>query len=64
MYKKVSVEQIKKIKGRLKSELKDGNLPFHRKVEVEALLYNLDTWLQWKEGYDRERYKEQLQSES
>lgn len=64
MYKKVSIGEIKKIKGRLKSELKDGNLPFHRKVEVESLIQHLDTWLDWKEGYDRGRYKEQLQSES
>jgi len=64
MFKGVSIEEIKKIKARLKSELKDGNLPFHRKVEVESLLYHLDTWLDWKEGYDRERYREQLQSES
>lgn len=64
MLKKVSTEEIKEIRGRLKSELKDGNLPFHRKVEVGALIYHLDTWLEWKEGYDRKRYKEQLQSES
>ncbi|MBA7576866.1 hypothetical protein ES708_18708 [subsurface metagenome] len=64
MYKKVSIGEIEKIKGRLKSELKDGNSPLHRKTEVEALFYRLDTWLQWKEGEDRRRYKEQLQSES
>jgi len=64
VFKNVSIEEIKKIKGRLKSELKDGDLPFHRKVEVESLIYHLDTWLDWKEGYDRKRYKEQLQSES
>jgi len=64
MFEKVSTKEIEKIKGRLKSELKDGNLPFHRKVEVESLLYHLDTWLDWKEGYDRERYREQLKSES
>jgi len=64
LYKKVSTEEMKKIKGRLKAELKDGNLPFHRKVEVESLIYHLDTWLDWKEGYDRERYREQLQSET
>jgi len=64
MFKKVSTEEIKEIKGRLKSELKDENLPFHRKVEVESLIYHLDTWLDWKEGYDKKRYREQLQSES
>jgi len=64
LFKKVSVEEIKGIKGRLKSELKDGNLPFHRKTEVESLIYHLDTWLDWKEGYNRDRYREQLQSES
>jgi len=64
MFEKVSIEEIKKIKGRLKSELKNGNLPFHRKTEVKSLIYHLDTWLDWKEGYDRGRYKEQLQSET
>ena len=63
MFKKVSVEEIKKIKGRLKSELKDSYLPFHRKVEVESLIYHLDTWLDWKEGYDKRRYKDQLKKE-
>jgi len=64
LFKKVDTKEIKKIKGRLKSELKDGNLPYHRKVEVESLIYHLDTWLDWKEGYDQKRYNEQLQSET
>jgi hypothetical protein len=64
VFKKVSTEEIKKIKGRLKSELKNGNLTFQRKEEVMSLLYHVDTWLDGKDYQERNRYREQLQSES
>jgi len=63
MFRKVSIEEIKRIGGRLRSELRGGNLPLHRKVEVESLLYHLDVWLEWKADYDRNRLKEQLKNE-
>ena len=46
MFKKVSTEEIKEIKGRLKSELKNGNLTFQRKEEVKSLICYLDKWLE------------------
>ena len=64
MFKKVSIEEIKKIKGRLKPELKDKDLPFHRKTEVESLIYHIDTWLDWRDYQEREHYREVVKSET
>ncbi|MBA7603824.1 hypothetical protein ES703_10942 [subsurface metagenome] len=64
MFEKVSIEEIKNIRGRLETELEDKNLPFHRREEVESLVNYINTWVCWKEYQDRERYREQLQSES
>jgi len=60
MSEKVSIREIKSIRGRLKSELRDGNLTFHRRVEVESLIYHLDTWIDWKEGHDKKRYMDAI----
>lgn len=62
--KRVFAKEIEDIKGRLEAELGYQNLPLHRKVEVEKLVYHLNTWLDWKKDYDRKRYRERLQSES
>ena len=64
MFEKVSTKEIEDIKGRLKSELEDKNLAFQRKEEVMSLLYHIDTWLDGRDYQKRERYREQLKSES
>ncbi|GAI47212.1 unnamed protein product, partial [marine sediment metagenome] len=64
LFKKVSIEEIEEIKGRLKTELNDKYLPFHRKEEVMSLLYHLDTWLEGRAYQERKHYREQLQSET
>lgn len=64
MLKKVSVEEIKKIRERLKAELGDKFLSFQRKEEVMSLIYHLDTWLDGMDYQEREHYKEVIQSES
>lgn len=64
MFEKVDTKEIKRIKERLKAELKDKNLPLHRKVEVESLLYHLNTWLDFRDYQEREHYREQLKSET
>ena len=46
MFGKVSIKEIEDIKGRLEAELKDKDLPFQRKEEVESLIYHLKTWLE------------------
>jgi len=58
MFQKVTVKEIKNIKERLEAELKDKDLPFQRKEEVESLVYYLNTWLEWKEYREREHYRE------
>lgn len=45
MFEKVSIKEIRNIKKRLQSELKDKELPFQREQEIESLIYYLDTWL-------------------
>jgi len=64
MFKKVSIEEIKKIKERLETELEDKDLPFQRREEVGLLIYHINTWLEWRDYRDREHYKEIIQSES
>lgn len=64
MFEKVSTKEIENIKERLKTELKDKDLPFQRKEEIMSLLYHVDTWLEGRAYQERERYREQLQSES
>lgn len=64
MFKKVSIEEIEKIKERLEVELEGKNLPFQRKEEVRSLITHLDTWLEWRDYQDRKRYREIIQSES
>lgn len=64
MFEKVDIREIKSIKERLKAELKDKNLPFQRKEEVESLIYYLDTWLDRRDYKEREHYREVIKSES
>jgi len=58
LFEKVDIREIKSIKERLKAELKDKNLPFQRKEEVESLLVHIDTWLDWRDHQEREHYRE------
>ena len=68
MFEKVSTKEIKSIKERLESELKDKNLPFPRKEEVESLIYYINTWLEWRDHQwysdKQEHYREVIKSES
>ncbi|GAI77647.1 unnamed protein product [marine sediment metagenome] len=64
MFEKVETKEIENIKERLKTELKDKNLPFQRKEEIMSLLYHLDTWLEGRAYQEREHYREQLKSEN
>lgn len=64
MFEKVSTKEIQNIKERLEAELKDKNLPFHRRVEVESLIYHIDTWLDFRDYQERERYREVIKSET
>ena len=64
MFQKVGTKEIKDIKERLESELEDKNLPIQRKEEVKSLIYYLNTWLEWKDYRERERYREVIKSES
>ncbi len=57
MFGKVSTKEIKNIKARLQSELKDKNLPFHRKIMVESLIYHCDAWLKGRAYQEWERYQ-------
>ncbi|MBA7545303.1 hypothetical protein ES705_37669 [subsurface metagenome] len=63
-FKKVEVKEIKSILERLETELKSGDLPYKRREEVKALVYYLNTWLEWKDYREREHYREVIQSES
>ena len=47
MFEKVDTKEIESIKERLEAELKDKDLPFQRKEEVESLICHLNTWLEW-----------------
>ena len=68
MFEKVSTKEIKNIKERLESELKDKNLPFQRKEEVESLIYHIGAWLKWRDNQwysdKQEHYREVIRSES
>lgn len=68
MLQKVDTKEIKNIKERLESELKDKNLPFQRKEEVESLIVHIDTWLKWRDNLwysdKQEHYREVIKSES
>jgi len=68
MFEKVDIKEIKNIKKRLESELKDKDLPFHRKEEVESLIYYINTWLEWRDNLwysDKQKhYREVIRSES
>ncbi len=66
MFKKVSTEEIKDIKVRLETELKEKSFSLQRKEEVNELLYFLNIWLEWKTDRDRdqEHYREVIKSES
>lgn len=64
MFKKVSTEEIERIKKRLEVELEDKSLPFWREKEVRSLIYHINTWLDWKDYQERQHYKEVIQSES
>jgi len=57
MFKKVSIEEIKNIKGRLKAELKDKDLPFQRREEVNSLIGYINGWLNWRDYREREHYR-------
>ncbi len=64
MFEKVDTKVIQNIKERLEAELKDKYLPFQRREEVTSLIYHIDTWLEWRDYQERERYREVIQSES
>ena len=64
MFEKVNTKEIKDIKERLETELKDNDLPFRRKEEVKSLIYYLNTWLDWRDYQEREHYREVIKSES
>ena len=64
LFGKVKTKEIKDIKKRLEAELRDENLPFQRKEEVESLIYYLNTWLDWRDYQEREHYREIIKSES
>ena len=64
MFEKVNTKEIKDIKERLETELKDKDLPFQRKEKVKSLIYHLDTWLDWRDYREREHYREVIKSES
>ena len=64
MLEKVETKEIQNIKKRLESELNDKNLPFQREIEVNSLIYHIKTWLEWKDYWERERYREIIKSES
>jgi len=64
MFKKVETKEIKSILERLESELKFGDLTYRKRVEVEVLVYDLKTWLEWKDYREKEHYNEVIQSES
>ena len=64
MFEKVSTKEIEKIKERLETELDEKNLPFRRGEEIESLINHLDTWLDWREDKEQERYRKIIQSES
>ena len=64
MFKKVSTEEIERIKKRLEVELEDKSLPLQRKTEVLSLIYHINTWLDWRDYQERQRYREVIQSES
>ncbi len=64
MFQKVTIKEIKNIRERLESELKDKYLPLHQKEEVESLIIHLNVWLEWRAYKERKRYREVIQSES
>ena len=46
LFKKVDIKEIKGIKERLETELKDNNLPCQRGEEVSSLIYYINVWLE------------------
>ena len=64
MFEKVKTKEIKDIKKRLEAELRDENSPSKRKVEVESLIYHLTAWLEFRDYWEREHYREVIKSES
>jgi len=48
MFENLDLETIENIKKRLKSELKDPELPKQRKEEVDSLIYYADSWIKEK----------------
>ncbi len=50
MFTGTGLEVMEDIKKRLESELKDKDLPYQRKEEVESLIYYIDTWVKEKGG--------------
>jgi len=64
MFEKVSTKEIRNIKERLEAELGDKNLAFQRREEAVALLYHVNSWLDWRDYQDRKDFKEVTQSES
>lgn len=64
VFEKVETKEIRNIKKRLESELKDKNLPFQRRVEVESLISHINTWLDFRDDQEQKHYREVIQSES
>lgn len=64
MFKKVNTKEIRNIKERLESELKDKDLPFQRKEEVGSLICYLNAWLDWRDYQEQKHYREVIKSES
>lgn len=64
LFKKVETKEIKNIKKRLETELEDKFLPLQRKTEVLSLIYHINTWLDWRDYQERQRYREVIKSGS
>jgi len=48
MFEGLKISVIENIRERLRSELKDKELPFHRKEEVLSLISYADVWIKEK----------------
>lgn len=64
MFQKVSTQEIKNIRERLRVELSDQDLPFQRREEATSLLNYINAWLEWRAYREREHYRQAIKSES
>ncbi|MBA7522615.1 hypothetical protein ES705_14735 [subsurface metagenome] len=47
----LDIEVLQEIENRLKAELKDKELPYHRKEEIESCLYHIKEAKRIKKGF-------------